>query len=1147
VKLPPEGRPKHARFTNSATKPRRARQQTKPTISMKKYSASESGIFNPRVFLALLLCLVGISLSMISFGATPSNWARSLKSSLQTTATSSAATPATSPQAPTTPGMPRYYNYAPGPGIGEAAGEPSIGFNPASKRVMYIASLQTLQATLPENITPLGSVPQACDANWADVSFITTRVRSADAILFTDRDTGRTFVSQLNTVTQTNPVLIGLNSLMAFTDTDGDPNPSNPNNAAWTPAQVNPPDGSNDHETVGAGPYPAALSSLSNPLNKGHAVYYCGQLGTVNAGSTAFCSRSDDGGLNFGRSIPVYQDTVSGCSAAIHGHIKVAPDGTAYLPNGQCGGRQSVFVSTDAATTWTLHTIPGSLPMAPAIAPATFDISDPSVGIASDGTVYFAYTGLVTGGNSTDDHIFVAVSHDRGSTWSTPVDVGASQGIKNAVFAAAVAGDPQRAAVAFIGTTTGGDHQSASFNGTWYGFVAHTYDGGQTWITVNASGGPVQRNACIWNSGGSNTCRNLLDFNDATMDDKGFVLFAYADGCVNECEAGGPNSYSSKATIARQSGGNGLLAQFDPPEPALAQRACLAGCRDDKASYLTWIAPDSGGSDITGYKIYRSDATHAETLIGQQTNPADNTFNDRDIDPTITSYTYRITAINGLGEGPLSNSVSLSPGVCLTTGGSCVLPGLNTIVDPAGDETDAQPAHDITSVSMAEPITNAVSGAASNVVVTIKVATFKDAAGNFTVPPGWRWSLRFGVIKNGTLVMAPSSGIPGDTSVTDFFVSMVSDNGASAGTPGPYSFTWGVTSTPNNAARLFTTKGTIDPSSSVTEDGTITLVVPKSIIHDPGPGDSIALTLASVRLGSPSGGTNDTIPDSTGAGTYILRADNLCLPNNPPLAVLNANVDHGNSPLQVNFDASASFDPDAIDHIASYTFNFNDGGDDVTQSTPTISHTFTDSGEYIVRLVVTDSRGKVSSNTATFLVEVERPLGLLSVGSRKIHGAAGPFDVDLPLTGAAGIECRTPGPSNSYQLIYTFNKAVAVAGTATKVQGAGVVGQAAVGPNPNQVTVPLSSVTNAQHFVAKLDGVQDDVGAIQNNLSARMDVLVGDVDATGRVDGNDVSAVQSHTRQTANGSNFRDDVDATGRIDGNDVSTTQALTRTGLP
>jgi Dockerin type I domain len=62
-----------------------------------------------------------------------------------------------------------------------------------------------------------------------------------------------------------------------------------------------------------------------------------------------------------------------------------------------------------------------------------------------------------------------------------------------------------------------------------------------------------------------------------------------------------------------------------------------------------------------------------------------------------------------------------------------------------------------------------------------------------------------------------------------------------------------------------------------------------------------------------------------------------------------------------------------------------------------------------------------------------------------------------------------------------------------------------------------------------------------------MGVLIGDVDGNGRVDGNDVSAVQSHTRQSVDSTNFRYDVNASGLIDGNDVSMTQGHTRTSLP
>jgi hypothetical protein len=475
---------------------------------------------------------------------------------------------------------------------------------------MYIAGLQTLRVTFPNQ-----STPEAAPAQWEDVSSIVTRTRSLDPILYTDQRTGRTFVSQLNSLSQTSAVgvLIGLNSLMAYSDDDG---------ATWTPAQVNPPDGSYDHQSVGAGPYPAALSVLANPLNKGDAVYYCGQ-----AGVATFCSRSDDGGLNFGRAMLVNTSVTSpaatGCGA-LHGHVKVAPDGTVYLPHYSCNGKQGVAVSTDAGTTWTVRQVTGSLP-------PVAGILDPSVGIANDNTVYFAWVGKLPGGNNSDNHVFVSSSKDRGATWTTPVDVGASAGILNAVFPAMVAGDSARAAVAFIGTTTGGNHEDANFKGTWYGFVATTYDGGQTWTTVNASHGPVQREACIWNEGGNNPCRNLLDFNDATMDEKGKVIFGYADGCIDGCELGGANTYSSKATIARQSGGKGLLAQFDSAEPVAPQRPWLMGRRDDQASYLTWNAPDNGGAAITTYNIYRGTSAGNQVLIGQ-TNGGDTNYVDRAVE-----------------------------------------------------------------------------------------------------------------------------------------------------------------------------------------------------------------------------------------------------------------------------------------------------------------------------------------------------------------------------------------------------------------------------------------------------------------------------------------------------------------------------------
>lgn len=167
---------------------------------------------------------------------------------------------------------------------------------------------------------------------------------------------------------------------------------------------------------------------------------------------------------------------------------------------------------------------------------------------------------------------------------------------------------------------------------------------------------------------------------------------------------------------------------------------------------------------------------------------------------------------------------------------------------------------------------------------------------------------------------------------------------------------------------------------------------------------------------------------------------------------------------------------------------------------------------------------------------------LVSAVSRKTHGTAGTFGIDLPQTVKPGIECRSGGPMNNYTIVFTFAHQVSVGGAAI-TRGTGTATDFSV--VNNQVTVHLSGVTNAQTIDVTLANVSD--GTNSRDVSVQMGVLLADVDGTGRVDGNDVSGVQSHTRQTANSTNCRYDVDASGRIDGNDVSTTQSMTRSALP
>jgi hypothetical protein len=175
--------------------------------------------------------------------------------------------------------------------------------------------------------------------------------------------------------------------------------------------------------------------------------------------------------------------------------------------------------------------------------------------------------------------------------------------------------------------------------------------------------------------------------------------------------------------------------------------------------------------------------------------------------------------------------------------------------------------------------------------------------------------------------------------------------------------------------------------------------------------------------------------------------------------------------------------------------------------------------------------------------------GLPVVGavSRMTHGAAGDFDVDLPLSGTTGIEPRryVGADAGKYKIVVTFQVPVQLdanlPATLSAPRGGSIDN---VSVNGSVVTVNLKDVQDMQTVVLTLKSVSDGVNTADLNIP--MGILLGDVDGSRRVDGNDVSEVQSHTRQTPNGSNFRDDVNTDGRVDGNDVSTTQSNTRHGL-
>lgn len=508
----------------------------------------------------------------------------------------------------------RYRNYASPSNLGNNAGEPSIASNWTSGSILYQAGFSTLKVT--------GFDPASNQATWVNrspvlVPTLTSKcvsLLSLDPIGFGDPTTGRYFNSQLNG----DPVV---NSETCFTDDDG---------VTWTQSQGGGVGQSVDHQTIGGGPYkPGIRDRLGNVIGPTtaypHAVYYCSQDIEF-----ANCGRSDDGGVTFGAAVPIYT-VLTGCSG-LHGHVKVAPNGTVYVPNKGCGGEQGVIVSLDNGQTWTPRAVPGSVQ----------NKSDPSVGIGADGTMYFGYA-------NGDGRPHVAVSRDEGITWTDDHDVGAAVGINNVVFPAVVAGDGDRAAFTFLGTTTGGNSEAADFQGVWQVYVAHTYDGGKTWTTttVDTPNDPVQV-GCIWLSGGSNDCRNLLDFMDATVDAQGIVHVGYPDGCTLRCvtapavKTDAANGYrTEKATIARQTTGLHLFHQFDPD---LAVTGFTMGVTRSRTAVLVATITNSGAADAGAFVVRFSDGTRTVEAQVAGVRAGQSVKVSATWSTEIKNGTYRITA-----------------------------------------------------------------------------------------------------------------------------------------------------------------------------------------------------------------------------------------------------------------------------------------------------------------------------------------------------------------------------------------------------------------------------------------------------------------------------------------------------------------------
>ncbi|MCW4016794.1 MAG: PKD domain-containing protein [Candidatus Bathyarchaeota archaeon] len=93
------------------------------------------------------------------------------------------------------------------------------------------------------------------------------------------------------------------------------------------------------------------------------------------------------------------------------------------------------------------------------------------------------------------------------------------------------------------------------------------------------------------------------------------------------------------------------------------------------------------------------------------------------------------------------------------------------------------------------------------------------------------------------------------------------------------------------------------------------------------------------------------------------------VPNRSPTADFTASPSTVYTDEVVEFDASASKDPDGS--ITSYVWDFGDGN---VGSEVTATHSYVEDGEYVVTLTVTDNKGASDSTTASIVVKNRAPV-----------------------------------------------------------------------------------------------------------------------------------------------------------------------------
>jgi hypothetical protein len=165
-------------------------------------------------------------------------------------------------------------------------------------------------------------------------------------------------------------------------------------------------------------------------------------------------------------------------------------------------------------------------------------------------------------------------------------------------------------------------------------------------------------------------------------------------------------------------------------------------------------------------------------------------------------------------------------------------------------------------------------------------------------------------------------------------------------------------------------------------------------------------------------------------------------------------------------------------------------------------------------------------------------INLLSAVSRLTHGAAGTFDIAMPLTGTSGVEDRS---SSTYNAVFTFDAPV-TSGQVTVLSGTATVGT--ISFSGNSMTAQLTGVTSAEVVTLRVQNINGD-GQLHGDVP--FGFLTADVNANRIVDKPDQQQINADKNQPVTSSNFRDDINLNGVVDRSDVQSVQTNRGHSIP